>query len=226
MSTLHADFRKKEEEEEADSRSVSEYDSDDSESYISETGSTSNTDEASSIEQSEAGNKRERKAYKKKEPKNKVRIIEKVVEVRHNNDNDDNDDDNNSNDRTAPFYEDYMSPTPSPKSNTASGQKSDQPSKLQIQEALAILRKIDEKRGHETTEKSVDQEAKETSGSGGKKTKAGKGQKVAKAKNDDKKTTREIIASHAKYRRTLDNLQKSIDTIGKKVTEARSIFEH
>ena len=226
MSTLHADFRKKEEEEEADSRSVSEYDSDDSESYISETGSTSNTDEASSIEQSEAGNKQERKAYKKKEPKNKVRIIEKVVEVRHNNDNDDNDDDNNSNDRTAPFYEDYMSPTPSPKSNTASGQKSDQPSKLQIQEALAILRKIDEKRGHETTEKSVDQEAKETSGSGGKKTKAGKGQKVAKAKNDDKKTTREIIASHAKYRRTLDNLQKSIDTIGKKVTEARSIFEH
>ena len=226
MSTLHADFRKKEEEEEADSRSVSEYDSDDSESYISETGSTSNTDEASSIEQSEAENKQERKAYKKKEPKNKVRIIEKVVEVRHNNDNDDNDDDNNSNDRTAPFYEDYMSPTPSPKSNTASGQKSDQPSKLQIQEALAILRKIDEKRGHETTEKSVDQEAKETSGSGGKKTKAGKGQKVAKAKNDDKKTTREIIASHAKYRRTLDNLQKSIDTIGKKVTEARSIFEH
>ena len=226
MSTLHADFRKKEEEEEADSRSVSEYDSDDSESYISETGSTSNTDEASSIEQSEADNKQERKAYKKKEPKNKVRIIEKVVEVRHNNDNDDNDDDNNSNDRTAPFYEDYMSPTPSPKSNTASGQKSDQPSKLQIQEALAILRKIDEKRGHETTEKSVDQEAKETSGSGGKKTKAGKGQKVAKAKNDDKKTTREIIASHAKYRRTLDNLQKSIDTIGKKVTEARSIFEH
>ena len=225
MSTLHADFRKKEEEEEADSRSVSEYDSDDSESYISETGSTSNTDEASSIEQSEADNKQERKAYKKKEPKNKVRIIEKVVEVRHNNDND-NDDDNNSNDRTAPFYEDYMSPTPSPKSNTASGQKSDQPSKLQIQEALAILRKIDEKRGHETTEKSVDQEAKETSGSGGKKTKAGKGQKVAKAKNDDKKTTREIIASHAKYRRTLDNLQKSIDTIGKKVTEARSIFEH
>ena len=225
MSTLHADFRKKEEEEEADSRSVSEYDSDDSESYISETGSTSNTDEASSIEQSEEGNKQERKAYKKKEPKNKVRIIEKVVEVRHNNDNDD-DDDNNSNDRTAPFYEDYMSPTPSPKSNTASGQKSDQPSKLQIQEALAILRKIDEKRGHETTEKSVDQEAKETSGSGGKKTKAGKGQKVAKAKNDDKKTTREIIASHAKYRRTLDNLQKSIDTIGKKVTEARSIFEH
>ena len=225
MSTLHADFRKKEEEEEADSRSVSEYDSDDSESYISETGSTSNTDEASSIEQSEADNKQERKAYKKKEPKNKVRIIEKVVEVRHNNDNDD-DDDNNSNDRTAPFYEDYMSPTPSPKSNTASGQKSDQPSKLQIQEALAILRKIDEKRGHETTEKSVDQEAKETSGSGGKKTKAGKGQKVAKAKNDDKKTTREIIASHAKYRRTLDNLQKSIDTIGKKVTEARSIFEH
>ena len=224
MSTLHADFRKKEEEEEADSRSVSEYDSDDSESYISETGSTSNTDEASSIEQSEADNKQERKAYKKKEPKNKVRIIEKVVEVRHNNDNDD--DDNNSNDRTAPFYEDYMSPTPSPKSNTASGQKSDQPSKLQIQEALAILRKIDEKRGHETTEKSVDQEAKETSGSGGKKTKAGKGQKVAKAKNDDKKTTREIIASHAKYRRTLDNLQKSIDTIGKKVTEARSIFEH
>ena len=155
-----------------------------------------------------------------------MRIIEKVVEVRHNNDNDDDDDDNNSNDRTAPFYEDYMSPTPSPKSNTASGQKSDQPSKLQIQEALAILRKIDEKRGHETTEKSVDQEAKETSGSGGKKTKAGKGQKVAKAKNDDKKTTREIIASHAKYRRTLDNLQKSIDTIGKKVTEARSIFEH
>ena len=226
MSTLHADFRKKEEEEEADSRSVSEYDSDDSESYISETGSTSNTDEASSIEQSEADNKQERKAYKKKEPKNKVRIIEKVVEVRHNNDNDDDDDDNNSNDRTAPFYEDYMSPTPSPKSNTASGQKSDQPSKLQIQEALAILRKIDEKRGHETTEKSVDQEAKETSGSGGKKTKAGKGQKVAKAKNDDKKTTREIIASHAKYRRTLDNLQKSIDTIGKKVTEARSIFEH
>ena len=226
MSTLHADFRKKEEEEEADSRSVSEYDSDDSESYISETGSTSNTDEASSIEQSEADNKQERKAYKKKEPKNKVRIIEKVVEVRHNNVNDDNDDDNNSNDRTAPFYEDYMSPTPSPKSNTASGQKSDQPSKLQIQEALAILRKIDEKRGHETTEKSVDQEAKETSGSGGKKTKAGKGQKVAKAKNDDKKTTREIIASHAKYRRTLDNLQKSIDTIGKKVTEARSIFEH
>ena len=225
MSTLHADFRKKEEEEEADSRSVSEYDSDDSESYISETGSTSNTDDASSIEQSEADNKQERKAYKKKEPKNKVRIIEKVVEVRHNNDNDD-DDDNNSNDRTAPFYEDYMSPTPSPKSNTASGQKSDQPSKLQIQEALAILRKIDEKRGHETTEKSVDQEAKETSGSGGKKTKAGKGQKVAKAKNDDKKTTREIIASHAKYRRTLDNLQKSIDTIGKKVTEARSIFEH
>ena len=225
MSTLHADFRKKEEEEEADSRSVSEYDSNDSESYISETGSTSNTDEASSIEQSEADNKQERKAYKKKEPKNKVRIIEKVVEVRHNNDNDD-DDDNNSNDRTAPFYEDYMSPTPSPKSNTASGQKSDQPSKLQIQEALAILRKIDEKRGHETTEKSVDQEAKETSGSGGKKTKAGKGQKVAKAKNDDKKTTREIIASHAKYRRTLDNLQKSIDTIGKKVTEARSIFEH
>ena len=225
MSTLHADFRKKEEEEEADSRSVSEYDSDDSESYISETGNTSNTDEASSIEQSEANNKRERKAYKKKEPKNKVRIIEKVVEVRHNNDNDD-DDDNNSNDRTAPFYEDYMSPTPSPKSNTASGQKSDQPSKLQIQEALAILRKIDEKRGHETTEKSVDQEAKETSGSAGKKTKAGKGQKVAKAKNDDKKTTREIIASHAKYRRTLDNLQKSIDTIGKKVTEARSIFEH
>ena len=225
MSTLHADFRKKEEEEEADSRSVSEYDSDDSESYISETGSTSNTDEASSIEQSEEDNKQERKAYKKKEPKNKVRIIEKVVEVRHNNDND-NDDDNNSNDRTAPFYEDYMSPTPSPKSNTASGQKSDQPSKLQIQEALAILRKIDEKRGHETTEKSVDQEAKETSGSGGKKTKAGKGQKVAKAKNDDKKTTREIIASHAKYRRTLDNLQKSIDTIGKKVTEARSIFEH
>ena len=225
MSTLHADFRKKEEEEEADSRSVSEYDSDDSESYISQTGSTSNTDEASSIEQSEADNKQERKAYKKKEPKNKVRIIEKVVEVRHNNDNDD-DDDNNSNDRTAPFYEDYMSPTPSPKSNTASGQKSDQPSKLQIQEALAILRKIDEKRGHETTEKSVDQEAKETSGSGGKKTKAGKGQKVAKAKNDDKKTTREIIASHAKYRRTLDNLQKSIDTIGKKVTEARSIFEH
>ena len=224
MSTLHADFRKKEEEEEADSRSVSEYDSDDSESYISETGSTSNTDEASSIERSEADNKQERKAYKKKEPKNKVRIIEKVVEVRHNNDNDD--DDNNSNDRTAPFYEDYMSPTPSPKSNTASGQKSDQPSKLQIQEALAILRKIDEKRGHETTEKSVDQEAKETSGSGGKKTKAGKGQKVAKAKNDDKKTTREIIASHAKYRRTLDNLQKSIDTIGKKVTEARSIFEH
>lgn len=224
MSTLHADFRKKEEEEEADSRSVSEYDSDDSESYISQTGSTSNTDEASSIEQSEADNKQERKAYKKKEPKNKVRIIEKVVEVRHNNDNDD--DDNNSNDRTAPFYEDYMSPTPSPKSNTASGQKSDQPSKLQIQEALAILRKIDEKRGHETTEKSVDQEAKETSGSGGKKTKAGKGQKVAKAKNDDKKTTREIIASHAKYRRTLDNLQKSIDTIGKKVTEARSIFEH
>ena len=224
MSTLHADFRKKEEEEEADSRSVSEYDSDDSESYISETGNTSNTDEASSIEQSEADNKQERKAYKKKEPKNKVRIIEKVVEVRHNNDNDD--DDNNSNDRTAPFYEDYMSPTPSPKSNTASGQKSDQPSKLQIQEALAILRKIDEKRGHETTEKSVDQEAKETSGSGGKKTKAGKGQKVAKAKNDDKKTTREIIASHAKYRRTLDNLQKSIDTIGKKVTEARSIFEH
>ena len=226
MSTLHADFRKKEGEEEADSRSVSEYDSDDSESYISETGSTSNTDDAASIEQSEEGNKRERKAYKKKEPKNKVRIIEKVVEVRHNNDNDDNDDDNNSNDRTAPFYEDYMSPTPSPKSNTASGQKSDQPSKLQIQEALAILRKIDEKRGHETTEKSVDQEAKETSGSGGKKTKAGKGQKVAKAKNDDKKTTREIIASHAKYRRTLDNLQKSIDTIGKKVTEARSIFEH
>lgn len=225
MSTLHADFRKKEEEEEADSRSVSEYDSDDSESYISETGNTSNTDEASSIEQSEADNKQERKAYKKKEPKNKVRIIEKVVEVRHNNDNDD-DDDNNSNDRTAPFYEDYMSPTPSPKSNTASGQKSDQPSKLQIQEALAILRKIDEKRGHETTEKSVDQEAKETSGSAGKKTKAGKGQKVAKAKNDDKKTTREIIASHAKYRRTLDNLQKSIDTIGKKVTEARSIFEH
>ena len=224
MSTLHADFRKKEEEEEADSRSVSEYDSDDSESYISQTGSTSNTDEASSIEQSEADNKQERKAYKKKEPKNKVRIIEKVVEVRHNNDNDD--DDNNSNDRTAPFYEDYMSPTPSPKSNTASGQKSDQPSKLQIQEALAILRKIDEKRGHETTEKSVDQEAKETSGSSGKKTKAGKGQKVAKAKNDDKKTTREIIASHAKYRRTLDNLQKSIDTIGKKVTEARSIFEH
>ena len=224
MSTLHADFRKKEEEEEADSRSVSEYDSDDdSKNYISETGSTSNTDEASSIEQSEADNKQERKAYKKKEPKNKVRIIEKVVEVRHNNDNDD---DNNSNDRTAPFYEDYMSPTPSPKSNTASGQKSDQPSKLQIQEALAILRKIDEKRGHETTEKSVDQEAKETSGSGGKKTKAGKGQKVAKAKNDDKKTTREIIASHAKYRRTLDNLQKSIDTIGKKVTEARSIFEH
>ena len=224
MSTLHADFRKKEEEEEADSWSVSEYDSDNSESYISETGSTSNTDDASSIEQSEEGNKRERKAYKKKEPKNKVRIIEKVVEVRHNNDNDDND--NNSNDRTAPFYEDYMSPTPSPKSNTASGQKSDQPSKLQIQEALAILRKIDEKRGHETTEKSVDQEAKETSGSAGKKTKAGKGQKVAKAKNDDKKTTREIIASHAKYRRTLDNLQKSIDTIGKKVTEARSIFEH
>ena len=69
MSTLHADFRKKEEEEEADSRSVSEYDSDDSESYISETGSTSNTDEASSIEQSEVGNKRERKAYKKKNQK-------------------------------------------------------------------------------------------------------------------------------------------------------------